>query len=264
MRRINIKYVMVFYVGFLLLFASLYLHDPLRLLYGAVIVCSYSLCDLLWTRLRDHTWYLPVSSWISGFILSIVAFLDAPFWLVVALPFAAVFSKQVIHLNKDRHIFNPAGFALLLVNFFTPVIAWWAISWGALPLVIVSCVGLFIVWRLERWHIVIPFFVSYTIFFFLAAAWNGIDISTSVRTLVTIFMGGPIVFFSTVMLVEPITSGFSARKQRAIYGFLCGFFAITVQVVITFNKINLDPLITGLLLGNLTASLLFLTRRTSN
>ena len=77
-------------------------------------------------------------------------------------------------------------------------------------------------------------------------------------------MGGPIVFFSTVMLVEPITSGFSARKQRAIYGFLCGFFAITVQVVITFNKINLDPLITGLLLGNLTASLLFLTRRTSN
>lgn len=261
-RRINIKYVMVFYVGSLLLIASLYLHEPLRLLYGVAMVCSYSLFDLLWTRIRDGTWYLPVSSWISGFILSIVAAFNTPLplILILVLPFLSVFAKQLIHLNKDRHIFNPAGFSLLVVNFFTPVITWWAISWGMIPLVIVLCMGIFIVWRLERWHIVIPFFISYSLFFFVSSALGGIDFSTTAKTLAIILMGGPIIFFATVMLIEPITSNFSTRMQRAIYGCLCGFFAIGVQTIILLSKINVDPLIAGLILGNLTASLFFLPR----
>src|SRR3989344_524445 len=70
---IIIKYFMVLYLGLLLLFSSLYFKDLKMFGNGLLLALFYSAYDLIWTYVRDRVWYLPVSSWISAFVLAIAA-----------------------------------------------------------------------------------------------------------------------------------------------------------------------------------------------
>lgn len=259
-QKINIKYFMVAYVGFILLFSSLSLGDSARLWKGLLIVLLYSGFDLLWTRLRDKTWYLPSSSWISGLILSVVAIPNPPLLLVVLLPFLAVASKQLLHFGKNRHIFNPASFGMAAVAFFTPSVSWWGVAWGITPLIIVSAVGLFILWRQNRWHITIPFLVSYAFFLSLLFLWTGSSVSELPAILKPQLIDGTALFFATVMLIEPITTTFPGRNAGLMYGALVGLSAVLVTYLSTLFPAgaNMDPLVGGLLIGNFLVSMAFL------
>ncbi len=258
-RRINIKYFMAAYLGLLFIFSAWSLRQPTWLLKGLAIVVLYSAFDLLWTRVRDHVWYLPLSSWISGLVLSNVALLNAPPIFPVLLPLLAVVSKQVLHFGKIRHVFNPAAFAMLLLGFFTPIAAWWSASWGPVVLVIVSLVGLFILWRQERWHTTLPFLFTYGVLFFVHALGNGAVPTVAASTLLS--SAGAIVFFATVMLIEPMTSGFPTRRQRMLYGCLVGGVAGLAAWAVSAFSSTIDPLLVGLLVGNLVAGLAFLPNR---
>src|SRR3989338_2193027 len=123
---------MVVYLGGLLVFSSVALGEWERLWRGIFIVLLYAVFDLLWTYVRDKAWYLPVSSMISGLILSLVAIPEPPFRLVVFLPLLAVFSKHMVRFGKPRHILNPAAFSMGVLAFFMPVasVSWWGVAWG--------------------------------------------------------------------------------------------------------------------------------------
>lgn len=250
-RKINIKYFMVAYLGILLCVSSATQRLPAYFVAGTSIVILYSLFDLAWTRLRDRVWYLPVSSWISGLVLSVVAITNPSAWQVVALCFFAVLSKQLLHFGKTRHVFNPAAFGMAVVNLFVPSVSWWAVSWGIIPTIIASIVGLFILWRQERWHVASSFIAAFAL--------------TSVifsQTFLPFLMSGPAIFFMTVMLIEPLTSNFPTRNRRMAYGAVVGLFAAGTSPLLRFIPgANVDPLIAGLLLGNLLACLLFLPSR---
>ena len=82
-QKIPIKYFMVVYLGGLLVFSSAALGEWERLWRGIFIVLLYAVFDLLWTYVRDKTWYLPVSSMISGLILSLVAIPEPPFRFII-------------------------------------------------------------------------------------------------------------------------------------------------------------------------------------
>lgn len=260
-KKINIKYSMVAYLGLLLLLSALSTHLPLYFLAGSFIVMLYTFFDLIWTRLRDHVWYMPVSSWISGLVLSVVALTNPSILQIIALPFLASISKQLFHFGKSRHVWNPAGLSMTVVNLFTPAISWWAVSWGTVPTIIVALVGSFILWRLERWHVALSFFGSFALFFVLLFGWESGFLAA--LTMIGYFLiTGPVIFFATVMLIEPVTSGFPTRSNRAVYGALVGLFAAVITFLARLvPQISLDPLITGLLLGNLSASLFFLPSR---
>lgn len=73
-------------------------------------------------------------------------------------------------------------------------------------------------------------------------------------------LDGTVMFFSTVMLIEPVTSSFSTQNQRIIYGVLVGFFAVLATYLGGIIQLD-DPLIYGLLAGNLLASLIFLSSK---
>lgn len=263
-QRINIKYFMVAYVGGLLVFSSFMLGAPDRLWKGLWIVILYAAFDLLWTYLRDRVWYVPVSSWISGFILSIVAIPAPSLTLIVLLPLLAVASKHLLHFGKNRHVYNPAAFAMAIVALFVPAVSWWGVTWstvewGRVPLAIVSVVGAFILWRQGRWHVALPFLASYAIFLSPLFLWGGIAVSQLLTFLQPQLIDGTTLFFATVMLIEPLTSMFPTKGQRVIYGTLVGFFAVLVTYLSgLWNWERQDPLVYGLLLGNLVASLLFL------
>ncbi|MFZ2804063.1 MAG: hypothetical protein WA001_02465 [Patescibacteria group bacterium] len=258
-QRINIKYFMVGYLSLLLLVASVLSGDLTRFLYGLVTVALYAAFDLGWTKLRDHVWYLPVSSWISGLVLANVGPPNPSLWLLVLLPLIAVVGKQLVHLGKSRHIFNPAGLSLLLVTLFVPVVSWWSASVNVWTLVFVLVGGLIILWRQQRWHVVAAFLLVYALGVMAIAALHGADVQALPEVVWSSFANGALVFFATVMLIEPMTSNFPTRANRITFGALVGLFAVASLVGVSYIPIrDLDPLIFGLLLGNLIACLLFL------
>lgn len=264
-QTIPIKYTLTIYLGAFLIYSSWALGDFTRLWKGFIIILAYAAFDLLWTYFRDGAWYLPVSSWISGLILSLVALPNPPLWLTLLLPILAVVSKQVIHLGKIRHIFNPAAFALGITALLFPTISWWGVAWGTTPLIIAALAGIVILWRLERWHTALTFLVSYAFLLGILFLWNGIPASKIAVFLKPQLLDGTTIFFATVMLIEPLTSQFPTKRNRVVYGLLVGFFAVALTLPAgIWNLERQDPLIYGLLIGNLIASLLFLPSRRSN
>lgn len=264
-QTIPIKYTLTIYLGAFLIYSSWALGDLTRLWKGLFMVIAYAAFDLLWTYFRDHSWYLPVSSLISGLILSLVALPNPPLWLALLLPLLAVASKQAIHLGKLRHVFNPASFALGATALLIPSVSWWGVAWGATPFIIASLAGIIILWRQERWHIALPFFASYALFLALLFFWNGIPASKIAAFLKPQLLDGTAIFFATVMLIEPLTSQFPTKRNRVVYGLLVGFFAVVVTFLAgIWNLERQDPLIYGLLIGNLTASVFFLSSRRSS
>lgn len=253
---------MVAYLGGFLIYSSIALGLPDRLFKGLIIVILYALFDLIWTYARDKTWYLPTSSWISGLILSLVAIPVPSLILIIILTFLAVASKQLLHFGKMRHILNPASFAMAAVAIFTPAVSWWGVAWGTPPRVVAALAGVFILWRQNRWHITIPFLASYGILLSAFFLWNGIPAASLLQFIRPQLFDGTIIFFATVMLIEPLTSSFPNTKQRILYGILVAFAAILVTYLSQlFSWGNQDPLVYGLLLGNLIASLLFLPKK---
>lgn len=280
-QRINIKYFMIGYLFFLLSYSSFYLKD-LRLFFNGIsIVMIYVFTDLLWTYIRDRVWYLPSSSLISGLILSIVAFPNPSIILIIILPFVAVLSKQLIHLGKNRHIFNPASFAMAAVTIFTPAISWWGIASSRTPntlsdiilsfrlfdstailFLVILLAGIFILWRQNRWHIALSFMFFYAvslIIFSIAINRETVGIFYFLRQQI---ISGIFIFFSTVMLIEPITSTFSSKKEEVVYGGAVGLSAgLIFYLSAKFNLGRIDPLVYGLLAGDFIAGLIFLEAR---
>lgn len=252
---------MVFYPAFLLIFSAISLGHPERLLKASVIVFAYVFFDLLFFYVRLRVFYFPLSSWISAYILGIVAFPDPAWWVVFVLPLLAVISKQMLKFGKMRHVFNPAAFALAALSFFEPVVGWWAVAWGSAVFWIVSAVGLFILWRQNRFHVAIPFLFSYAIFLLVLFLVNGISPDHLFEFLRPQILDGTTLFFATIMLIEPLTSTFPSQRARMIYGVMVGFFVVFTTYIGQFFLFTSDPLLVGLLLGNFIASMVFLPSR---
>lgn len=260
-QKVPIQWFMVVYPAFLLVFSAISLGHPERMLKEFVIFFLYVFFDLLFTYVRDRVWYFPLSSWISAYILGIVALPDPVWWIVVALPLLAVISKQMLKFGKMRHVFNPAAFALAVLSFFVPVVSWWAVAWGSTVFWIVTAVGIFILWRQNRFHVALPFLVSYSVFLLILFLVNGIPMGQIFQFLRPQILDGTTLFFATVMLIEPLTSTFPHQRARSIYGFLVGFFAVLATYLGQFFPVIGDPLVVGLLFGNFVASMVFLRTR---
>ena len=237
--RIPIKLFLIGYLLFLLVFSSLYLNSPGNILWGLLIVIFYSALDIAWTYYRKGVLYLPLSSFISALILALVTSTPSQkLFLAFFLALAAVFSKQILRFGGIRHFLNPAAFALAAVSFFSPIISWWGVSWpGALYLVLPF--GLFILWRQRRLESAFAFFIVY---------------AAGVRFNQVLLLDGTIWFFLSVMLIDPITSMVPTKTGRIIYGAVVALLGIFFTA---YLKLNLDPLIFGLLAANLIKKLLY-------
>jgi ferredoxin-NADP reductase/Na+-translocating ferredoxin:NAD+ oxidoreductase RnfD subunit len=160
------------------------------------------------------------SVYITGLILALIispdhslSYLAFAFWASVL----AMASKYILAIGK-KHIFNPAALAVVITAFtINQSASWWIGNAYMAPIILIG--GILIVRKIKRGDLVYSFFFSaiLTILFF-----NYLKAGDPVKALQITFLSSPILFFSLVMLTEPMTTP-PTKKLRIAYGLLTGF-----------------------------------------
>jgi hypothetical protein len=195
------------------------------------------LSDLLFLKIRKIKFFFPSAALVTG---SIIGLISSPNWDVIILACVlAMASKNFLRLDK-KHVFNPAAFGLFFSHFlFKQDVSWWASSWQTLEgqFSIVTLVGFLILllpgiisaYRMRRYINIFIFFITYNVL-----NWG-----------VSTILDPTLIFFSLVMLPEPMTTPIKPPRQFA-------FGLVVMALVWLLGKTILpDIFIPALLLGNL-------------
>ena len=114
-------------------------------------------------------------------------------------------SKYLLAINK-KHIFNPAAVAVLLAALFLHQGAsWWVGDRHLLWIMVIG--GALILHKLRWFHLSLSFLIPYLAVLTAQQGWR----------LDYLAILSPLLFFSTVMLIEPLTSP-TGRRKRILYG----------------------------------------------
>ncbi len=187
------------------------------------------------------------STFITAFILALIitpaslshfsSFLAFILWASIW----AMASKFIFAIG-NKHIFNPAAFAVALTAVtLNQSASWWiGNSWMAL---FVLLGGILLVRKLKRFDLAFSFFVvAFVTIIGFGIAMGGELVQLMQRML----FNSPLLFFSFVMITEPLTTP-PTRLLRMLYGAFVGFlFAPGVHVGSLYSTPEL-----ALLVGNL-------------
>lgn len=204
--------------------------------------------DVVYTRLRFKKWYWPSASFVTGFLIGLIIDPKEPIWIFALAVIAAWFAKQFINIGIRRHIFNPAAFGIMAVALAvgTPV-AWWAVAWGKLPLLILIPAMTRVLFRMKRLWLPLGFLLVYLIYYLTLF---------DPKTAISAIFDGSLLLFALVILPEPMTSP-AVGKYKYIFG------PSVAAVSIALTKFNLaEVFLPALLFLNLiTFTLRFLNKK---
>lgn len=155
----------------------------------------------------------------------------------------AMASKYILAI-KNKHIFNPAAFAVALTAMTVGLSAsWWIGTPSMLPFVIIS--GLLVVRKIQRFDTVMSFSISALIMITLLSILKGGDIFT---TLLQTLTNSAFFFFAFIMLTEPLTAP-TTKWLRVFYGVIVGLlFAPALHIGSVYSTPEL-----ALIIGNIFA-----------
>ncbi len=220
-----------------------------------IVSCvSTILFDLLISYVRIRKLFIPHATMATGMIIAILVDPTLAWYKISSIAFISIAIKNFIRIN-NKHIFNPAVIGLLLGGYiFGAPVAWWGTSFQysgnlniqTLILYIILLSPLYIsVYRMRRHFTIVAFFITYIL---LTLATSG---SFSPNVFLTTLLNPTIIFFSIVMLPEPITSPFSRNKQL-LFGTSVAFLNfIFASNFIAENIFIPDPPLASLLIANL-------------
>lgn len=255
-------------IGFLLtlIFITAFLNNPSLkiILVFTLSVGSTLLFDLLFVKLRRIKPFFPSASLVTGSIIGLLTSPVVQWYIPIVIAAVVMFSKNFIR-SSNRHIFNPAGFGLVVSSLiFSHAISWWGVSWQqpstlnlqlSISFFILLSPALVSLVRMKRYRITLSFLVVYII---INTILNSLPAETSAKagkfSIINSLLDPTVLFFSIVMLPEPLTSPNNHSKQ-ILFGVLVALLSIFVSSPILNSKFlifnSLDPLIFSLLLGNL-------------
>jgi Na+-translocating ferredoxin:NAD+ oxidoreductase RnfD subunit len=206
-------------------------------------VLGASLMELVLRRFDRRPLALPSSAILSGMIVAFVLGPETPHVVTAAVAILATLSKYLIAIDR-KHIFNPAGLALLVsVPLFGTGQSWW----GALPdlswpfLVVLLAGGAFIVDRVNKFPLVLSFLGAS---FALLTALARVDPLVAAELLRTPFLQAAL-FFALFMLTDPPTAPSRYPEQIA-----SGVLVAAVSVAAELLGAGQAYLLVGLLIGN--------------
>lgn len=190
------------------------------------------------------------SVYITSFILCLLIHPEFPYnalFLVIA-SVLAMGSKYVLALHK-RHIFNPAAIAVVIIGFIsTDHAATW---WIGTPIMFVPVLigGCLIIRKTQKEKMVFTFLISYLLLMALSVLVKGGEVSQVFSLWQATIIGSALLFFSTVMLTEPLTSPRTTKLQM--------YYALVVSVLFASSLFFVGPIPMSaelaLVLGNIFA-----------
>ena len=226
-------YRLVLYFMFVLVGAALVLSfipglmpfGPLDLIIAVMIFQVVSWASNL---ALAHIFKVPAnveSVYITAFILCLIITPSPHNYLVYIVAAVVGQASKYFLAYKGKHIFNPAALAVVVTSLAMGESAsWWVGTAWMLPVVAVG--GLLVLRKVQRVDLALSFFLVAVVSIILKSSF----ISDPLPLLNRILLDTPIVFFTTIMLIEPLTTP-PNRSQRFIYGVLTGvLFGPTMHV----------------------------------
>lgn len=221
-----------------------------------VSVDSCILADLIFTSIRRKKLLIPYAAISTGLIIGLIVDTGAEIYQIALIGALAMAIKNFLRLG-NRHVFNPAASGLLLGGIiFNLSVAWWGVSFqnlrpnfsNLLLFIILISPALVSAVNLRRYFSIVSFMLVFTIVSFLLSTEKTSSIFLS--TLLT----PAFIFFSLVMLPEPITSPVNPKRQ-ILYGSIVAVLAILFSTpIISGFLLNFgllpDIFIVALLIGN--------------
>lgn len=239
-------------------FLSLLPYLPLDLILGALVLVGASLgSNILFARLvgvAPNT----ESPFITGLILFLITG-PVPITVqplrntlvLVTLAVIAMAAKYVLIWRK-QHVFNPAALAVLSAGLLFGVgSSWWIGTSTLFPIVLVG--GALVVTKIRRWPMVLAFLVTYLLLVGLYRLSTGSDVLSVLVQWQTLLTATPLLFFASIMLIEPLTSPTSARG-RLLFGIGTGLVLFTFHAFVPTYAYALE---TSLLIANAASILVF-------
>ncbi len=225
--RSDPRYYQIAILSFLLAYGLFVLDFEVRAATAAVILFTAQLTQFGFTRALKLPKFDPRSALISS--LSLCLLLRTETLLIAALAaFIAIASKFVIRW-KNKHIFNPTNFSLvvLIVCFDS---AWVSSGqWGRelFFLLSIACLGMVVINRSRRSDITLAFLFFYATLLFGRALWLGDPLTIPVHQL----QSGALLIFAFFMISDPMTTP-NSRSGRILFSALVSFGAGFVQFVL--------------------------------
>ena len=227
--------------GFLtLILITAFLNNPSQksLIVFLLSLLSTVISDLLFMKLRGIRVFFPSAAVVSACIIGLLTSPNHPWYVPIAIGIIAMLSKNFVRLS-NRHIFNPAGFGLIIGSIiFNQNISWWGVSWQQFRIHNLEFIIYFLILlspafvsmvKMKRYRITLSFFLVYIL---LSKTLNSVLDPTTL-------------FFTTVMLPEPMTSP-NNHKRQILFGSL-----VALLCFLPTNVNFVDPFIIALLIGNL-------------
>lgn len=187
------------------------------------------------------------SLFITAFILTLIITPATSGHYVLGLSLIAwvavwAMASKFIFAVYNKHLFNPAAFAVALTAFsINQSASWWV---GSAPMVVfVLLGGILLVRKLRRFDLVVAFLIAAVISIIGFGILSGSNLSLLIqRTL----LNSPLLFFAFIMITEPLTTP-PTRILRIFYGAFVGFlFTPSLHVGSLYSTPEL-----ALLVGNL-------------
>ena len=191
---------------------------------GGIIIAMIS--DVLIKRLFFRKKIVPTSAAISGFIVAGIINYQQPWFVLVIFSLLAIISKNVIK-HKNRHVFNPANFALFVATAFGVPLTW-SIEFNVYIIIVF---GVYMAYSIRKLTHVLGFLVLF----------SSLCLLKDVNPLMLVSW-----FFVFVMLIEPKTSG-AGYLRGAVFGCIAGVVSF---IVFTFFP-RYDFFVSGLFVANL-------------
>lgn len=219
-RRLDARYFQIAALGSLLAVNMLALDLGARALPSLLAIGSALAAQAICSRL----WQLPSidlrSPLITGLSLSLLLRADEP-WLHAAAGIIAIASKFVLRLD-GRHVWNPAGFAIVVLLFGTDHVWISPGQWGA-SLWFASLVGFLAILVLQaarRGDVALFFLGGHAVLLFARALWLGDPLAIPLHQLES----GSLLIFAFFMISDPRTTP-DARLARFLFALAVALFA---------------------------------------
>lgn len=220
------RYYQITVLSLLLSYGIFGLDFGIRWQNALAVFMTAQLVQYVCTRLAGLQRFDPLSAVITS--LSLTLLLRTEFVALAALAAAIAIGSKFLLRYNDKHIFNPANFALVTLMLFSDH-AWVSSGqWGNATLVAfaLACLGSIVLTRAKRAETTIAFILIYGVLVFGRALYLDDPLSIPLHQV----QNGALLIFSFFMISDPRTTP-NTPLGRILFAGIVAAIAFTIQFI---------------------------------